>query len=245
MKKLLRLLALFVLLPPRAWATATDCSYVANGQGSIHLDCPDTIVHVTQSTSVSPIDAAMPYAISALWYIGLVITLFVLYKFIKFSRIVTYIPNDRIGIVEKMWSAKNGSVKSGFIALNGEAGFQPEVLRGGFHFFFPYGYRVHEENLVTITQGQIGYVFARDGVALQPSQTLAANNALASDFSDARAFLLGAGQKGPQRKILREGTYAINVAQFIVVTRDYIFSLDMSTEEADSITHTAKESGET
>ncbi len=36
-----------------------------------------------------------------------------------------------------MWAAK-GSIKSGFIALRGEAGFEPEVLRGGVHVFFPF-----------------------------------------------------------------------------------------------------------
>ena len=47
-----------------------------------------------------------------------------------------YIPNDRVGIVEKLWSP-SGSVTSGFIALNGEAGFQPELLRGGWHVLLP------------------------------------------------------------------------------------------------------------
>ena len=73
-----------------------------------------------------------------------------------FGRPVRYIPNDRIGILEKKWSARHGSVRSGFIALSGEAGFQPEVLRGGYHVFRPFQYRVHAVPLVTIPQGQIG-----------------------------------------------------------------------------------------
>ena len=55
---------------------------------------------------------------------------------------IRVIPNNRIGIVEKRFSAK-GSVTSGFIALNGEAGFQPNVLRGGWHFLIPFQYVVH------------------------------------------------------------------------------------------------------
>ena len=51
------------------------------------------------------------------------------------------IPNTRIGIVEKRFSPK-GSVKSGFIPLNGEAGFQPNVLRGGLHYLTPIQYVV-------------------------------------------------------------------------------------------------------
>ena len=97
------------------------------------------------------------------------------------------IPNNRIGIVEKRFSAR-GSVTSGFIALNGEAGFQPNVLRGGWHFLVPFQYVVHMAPLVTIPQGKIGYVFARDGAVLGASQALASNR-LGSDFTDVVGFL--------------------------------------------------------
>src|SRR5262249_53887806 len=47
-----------------------------------------------------------------------------------------YIPNSRVGIVEKLWSAK-GSVEEGrIIALSDEAGYQADLLRGGFHLGF-------------------------------------------------------------------------------------------------------------
>jgi uncharacterized membrane protein YqiK len=131
--------------------------------------------------------------------------------FVHVSGAVRYIPNDRLGVLEKLWSV-SGSVSEGFIALNGEAGFQPDTVRGGFHFFVPFQYRVHKVALVSIPQGQIGYVYARDGVALAPEQTLARNDQ-ASEFENVRDFLANGGQKGPQRKILREGVYAINLAQ--------------------------------
>jgi uncharacterized membrane protein YqiK len=136
---------------------------------------------------------------------------------------VVYIPNDKIGVVEKKW-ARRGSVTSGFIALHGEAGFQPAVLRGGFHVFAPFQYRVHRANLVTIHQGTLAYVFARDGLPMAPSQNLGCNKK-ADDFTDVAAFLGNGGQKGLQRKILREGTYAINVAQFVVLTEDQVYAL--------------------
>ena len=148
---------------------------------------------------------------------------------LRMSGAVRYIANDRIGILEKLWSFR-GSVDSGFIALNGEAGFQPDTVRGGLHFFMPFQYSLHKANLVTIPQGQIGYVFARDGSALPPTQTLASNT-VADDFQDARAFLEKGGQKGPQRKILREGTYAINLAQFVVLTAQRTYAINMSTSE--------------
>src|SRR5262252_7717739 len=90
------------------------------------------------------------------------------------SGMVRYIPNNQVGVLEKLWSTK-GSISQGLIALKDEAGFQPDTLRGGFHFFLPFQYRVHSVSLVTISQGKIGYVFARDGQPLAPSQTLASN----------------------------------------------------------------------
>jgi uncharacterized membrane protein YqiK len=67
----------------------------------------------------------------------------------------------------------------------------------------PFQYIVHIAPLVTIPQGKIGYVFARDGQLLSPTQTLAAN-VEANDFQDVATFLQNGGQGGPQRMILRE-----------------------------------------
>ena len=153
------------------------------------------------------------------------------------SKTSRYIPNNRVGIVEKLISGR-GSVKSGLIALAGEAGFQPEVLRGGWHFFPPFMYRIHKVFLVTIAQSKIGYVFARDGQDLPPTQTLASNDA-ARGFQDVRAFLQAGGQKGPQRMLLREGTYAINLAQFVVLTEDQLYYLPLDKSELDTFTKMA------
>ncbi len=141
------------------------------------------------------------------------------------TRSFRYIPNHRVGVVEKLWS-RRGSVPGGLIALHDEAGFQPDVLRGGLHLFRPFQYRIHSLPLVTIPQGQIGYVFARDGEPLPPTQTLA-RMPLAADFGDVAAFLAGGGQRGPQRRILREGTYAINLAQFVVITAGKVYALPL------------------
>lgn len=142
---------------------------------------------------------------------------------------IRYIPNTRVGIVEKLVSGR-GSVRSGFIALHGEAGFQPNVLRGGWHFFPPFQFRIHSVPLVTIPQGKIGYVFARDGQQLSPTQTLA-SNIIANDFQDVGTFLQNGGQRGPQRQILREGTYAFNLAQFVVITEDTVYYLPLDRSE--------------
>lgn len=139
------------------------------------------------------------------------------------------VPNNKIAVIEKWWSRK-GSLDMQIIALNGEAGYQPQVIRGGIHFLTPLMYRVHISPLVTVPQGQIAYVFARDGEPLEPIQTLGKIIPECNNFQDARDFLLNGGQRGPQRGIIREGTYAFNLAQFIIITEDKIYYQPMGTK---------------
>lgn len=168
------------------------------------------------------------------YVLGTLVLIAVVYFLLGSVTGIRLIPNNRVGIVEKRFSGR-GSVKQGFIALAGEAGFQPQLLRGGLHFLMPVQYRVHSASLVTIPQGKMGYIFARDGQPLQPGQVLA-SNAQVVDFQDAGAFLRGGGQRGPQRQVLREGTYAINLAQFVVITEDEVYALPLSAEERAMIT---------
>src|SRR5437868_13299718 len=145
-----------------------------------------------------------------------------------------YIPNDCVGIVEKLWSMK-GSVPNGHIvAFNGEAGYQARVVRGGLHFrLWRWQYKIHKAPLVTVPQGKIAYVYARDGEPLTPGQTLArvvdCNNFQDSDLflqgvaAQGEAAALVGGQRGRQRTILREGVYAINLALFVVITEERVF----------------------
>ena len=168
--------------------------------------------------------------VSILVIVGIILAGILLLVLLSGIRVI---PNTRIGIVEKRFSGK-GSVKSGFIALHGEAGFQPNVLRGGVHYLMPIQYVVHTAPLVTIPQGKIGYIFARDGGLLDPTQTLASNESV-SDFQDVEGFLKNGGQRGPQRRVLREGTYAINLVQFIVITDGRVYSLPLSREDMDVI----------
>lgn len=157
-------------------------------------------------------------------YLGIVLVSLLILAQIVFG--VRYIPNDRIGIIEKLWSAR-GSIRAGhIIAASGEAGYQAEILRGGVHFFLgKWQYRIHKAPLVTIPQGKIGYVYARDGDALQASQTLG-RTFDCNNFQDARAFLAH-GQRGRQRAVLREGVYAINLALFVVITEDVVYHLNV------------------
>jgi uncharacterized membrane protein YqiK len=137
---------------------------------------------------------------------------------------IVYIPHTQVGMIEKIWSGK-GSLREGqIIARNGEAGFQAKFLRGGIHFgLYPWQYRIHKEPLVIVAEGKMAYVYARDGVPLEPVQTLG-RNVECNHFQDAIAFLEGKGQRGRQRGILREGVYAINLSLFVVITEERVFS---------------------
>ncbi len=149
-----------------------------------------------------------------------------------------YIPNNYVGVVEKLWSRLGSVTEGAIIALEGEAGYQADLLRGGLHFgLWAWQYRVHKVRLVTIPQGKIGYVYARDGEPLLPSQTIG-RVVPCNNFQDARPFLLGneamgRGQRGRQRSILREGVYAINPALFVVISEDAVYR--MPSQEAQEV----------
>jgi len=137
-----------------------------------------------------------------------------------------YIPNNRVGVLEKLWSGHGGLKEGAIIALHGEAGYQADILRGGIHFgIWRWQYAVHKIPLIRVKQSKIGYVFALGGEQLEPSQTLG-EIVDCNNFQDARKFLANGGQKGRQRAILREGVYAINIALFNVITEDRVFTLE-------------------
>jgi uncharacterized membrane protein YqiK len=146
--------------------------------------------------------------------VGIIVLLYVLIFVILGLRVIS---SDQVAVVEKWWSLK-GSLKDSIIALKGEAGYSPNLLRGGIHFRSALMFKIHKYPLITIPQGQIAYLFARDGKPLAPIQTLGKIIPEANNFQDVTGFLQNGGQRGPQRGILREGTYAINLAQFIVIT---------------------------
>ncbi len=195
--------------------------------------------------------AAVELPSGVIWLIGCVAVVAIVTEILG----MRYISNSSVGVVEKLWSVE-GSVGEGrIIALEGEAGFQAELLRGGLHFgLWRWQFRLHKVPLVMIPQGKIGYVYARDGQALAPIQTLgqviACNN-----FQDARRFLTGeatspdqdpvTGQRGRQRAILREGVYAINLALFTVITEDMVYRLPaLGRQELAAVSAWQRELGE-
>jgi uncharacterized membrane protein YqiK len=145
---------------------------------------------------------------------------------------VRYIPHRRVGIIEKLWSRAGSLADGRIIAFEGEAGYQARVLRGGLHCGYPFWkYRIHEVPLVTISEGRLGYVYARDGQPLEPAQTLG-RAVDCNGFQNPTAFLQNGGQRGRQRVILREGVYAINTALFVVISETAVHSGPIPRAEA-------------
>ena len=86
---------------------------------------------------------------------------------------VRYIPHNRVGIVEKLWSPR-GSLEGGRHHRARRRGRLPgrAPARRAALLYFPWQYRIHKVPLVTVPEGKIGYVYARDGAPLPPTQTL-------------------------------------------------------------------------
>jgi uncharacterized membrane protein YqiK len=164
--------------------------------------------------------------------------LVVLWLVLAAGRTFVFIDNDSFGVVERLWSF-GGSQRSGFMALAGGPGFLPQTIKGGWHRFRPFQYRVHKQKLITVRN--IGYLFARTGAPLAEGQALAAwplnPNGGDVDPGDAAAFLSQGGQNGPQRKILRAGTYAINTALFVVLTDEGVKQIKLGDSDRASSLH--------
>ncbi len=66
---------------------------------------------------------------------------------------------------------------------------------------------------------------------LPAGQTLG-RSPIGISFEEARAFIANDGQRGPQRRILREGVYAINTAEFVVFTAERNYAVPLQDDKA-------------
>jgi uncharacterized membrane protein YqiK len=103
------------------------------------------------------------------------------------------------------------------IAVDGEAGFQAQMLPPGWHFpLWSWKYKVRKVPLIEVAPGQIALVVAKDGAPI-PTERVLAREIDCDNFQDAVRFLQE-GEKGRQLGILTAGKYRINPALFDIVT---------------------------
>lgn len=127
---------------------------------------------------------------------------------------LVYIGRYEVGIkTKKMFGAKMAQGK--IIACNGEIGIQADTLMPGLYWFNPITWKVEKEKVTVVTEEEVATIEAIDGDTIQTGRLLS-NAVTCNNFQDARAFIEGGGQKGPQVAILRPGTYRINTRAFIV-----------------------------
>jgi uncharacterized membrane protein YqiK len=127
------------------------------------------------------------------------------------------ISERQVGIVVKKFAARN-LAPGRLVALNGEAGYQADILSPGLHlFYWFFMYSIRKVPVTVIPQGEIGLVLAADGAPIPPERILG-KFVDCNNFQDARKFLVNGGEKGRQLGILTAGTYRINTALFAVIT---------------------------
>lgn len=158
--------------------------------------------HLGAVTGLVVLAIAVTFWKSLLWLFGVII-----------------VPDDSIGTKTKKFVlfGSNRRLPDGqIVALEGEAGYQADALPPGLHIgLWPWQYRVALIKFLTVPQGKIGGVQACDGKPL-PSGRIIARDVDCDYFQDARAFLKGGGERGPQMKVIPPGTYRINPLLFTV-----------------------------
>jgi len=151
------------------------------------------------------------------WAIAVAVALFGIALLVLFAG-TWIISEDESGLVIKKFGAPLPPGR--LIALEGEAGYQADLLPPGWHFgLWRWKYRVERVPMLSVRSGEIALVVAADGSPI-PGDRILGHEVDSDDFQNARAFLENGGEKGRQLAFLRAGTYRINPAAFQVVTTD-------------------------
>lgn len=148
----------------------------------------------------------------------LLIPLVVLLALLLFLSGTWVIRENESGLVIKKFGAPLPAGR--LIALEGEAGYQADLLPPGWYFgLWGWKYRVTRVPMLTVRPGEIALVVAADGDGI-PSERILGREVDCDDFQNARAFLENGGEKGRQLACLTAGSYRINPALFHIVTTD-------------------------
>jgi hypothetical protein len=141
--------------------------------------------------------------------IGIIIILFAFG-----STSFVFVPDGHIGHLFRVYGG--GPLTDGsIVAANGENGPQAEVFTPGFHaralLNVIYTVDTNKEE-VTIPQGKVGVLTARDGAPLRSGQAFADPFPPKYGYQmlDATTFLGNGGQRGPQLTVLTPGKWRIN-----------------------------------
>jgi hypothetical protein len=137
-------------------------------------------------------------------------------------------PNE-VGLVIKRWGRQRAA--HGPLALNGEAGYQADLLMPGIAFrLWPIN-RVEKHPWVQIPTGEIGLVVAQVGAPLANGVKSGVYKSEFGQFTDVREFIARGGQQGVQRSVLPPGAIVpLHPVAFLVLTRSRSFGLPVNVE---------------
>jgi hypothetical protein len=135
------------------------------------------------------------------------------------------IGQTQVGLVYKRFSLKK--LEGGNpIALNGEAGYQADLLMPGYRFKFWLLYGVRKFSWVQVPAGEIGVVISQIGSPLPVGAKSAVYKEQFGNFLDIRSFVANGGQKGVQRPVLPPGTLVpIHPVAFLIITKQRVHGL--------------------
>jgi uncharacterized membrane protein YqiK len=102
-----------------------------------------------------------------------------------------------------------------FLANGGQRGPQMGLIPSGTYRINTLLFTVTLTDAIVVPPGQVGVVEARDGVPLGGGRVIA-RHVDCDSFQDARAFIEGGGERGPQMALIAPGTYRINPFLFSV-----------------------------
>lgn len=137
-----------------------------------------------------------------------------------------------VGLVRKRFGRKLPGDNP--VALEGEAGYQADLLMPGLRIKFILIYAVSKHPWVQVPAGQIGVVIAQVGKPLPIGAKSAVYQPAFGSFTDVRGFVKAGGQKGVQRPVLSPGTLApIHPVSFLVITKPRVFGVPAAQELQD------------
>lgn len=141
---------------------------------------------------------------------------------------------SEIGLVTKRIGRKLAADQ--IVAMNGEAGYQADLLMPGLRFKLWPIYGVQRHDWVQVPPDHIGLVIAQVGTPLPTGAKSGVYKKSFGNFADIRTFLSEGGQRGVQRPVLPPGTTApIHPVGFIVVTSDQVYGKIVSESAAKAI----------
>jgi len=108
-----------------------------------------------------------------------------------------------------------------FLQNGGERGPQMAIIPPGTYRINPLLFEVTLADAISIPQGKIGVIEARDGKPM-PSGRVVARQVECDSYQDAQAFMKNGGERGPQMGLIGPGSYRINPLLFAVQTAEVI-----------------------